>query len=69
VLRDEYLRLIAEAGFENVTVNGARAFAIGDVVGDDLVAEFAEKSGATREELERVAGMFQSVRVSATKPA
>ena len=67
VLRDDYLRIIGEAGFEDVAVTEARTFTIGDVIADDLVAEFAERSGATRDELERAAGLFQSIRVQARK--
>ena len=65
ILRDDYLRIIGEAGFEDVSVTEARTFAIGDILAEDLVTEFAEKTGATREELEQAAGLFQSVRVQA----
>lgn len=68
ILRDDYLRLIAEAGFGDVRVTESRAFTIGDVVTDDLVAEFARQTGATMTELEAAAALFQSIRVQATKP-
>jgi SAM-dependent methyltransferase len=67
ILRDDYLRMIAEAGFDDVTVTEARSFSIDDVIAEDLVAEFADKTGATAEELAAAAALFQSVRVQARK--
>lgn len=69
ILRDEYLRLIEAAGFTDVTVTDEKSFALDDVVADDLVEEFARQSNASREELEAAAALFQSIRVSAKKPA
>jgi len=68
ILRDEYLRLIAAAGFTDVQVVDARSFTVGDVVADDLVQEFVQQTGATMDQLQAAAGMFQSVRVQARKP-
>jgi len=68
ILRDDYLGLIEQAGLTDVTVTEARSFTIGDVVAEDLVAEFAEQTGATTDELEAAAAQFQSVKVSARKP-
>lgn len=68
ILRDEYLRLIEQAGFEDVTVTESRSFSIGDVVAEDLVAEFARQTGSSAEELREAAALFQSVRVQARKP-
>lgn len=69
ILRDEYLRLIEAAGFTGVTVTDEKSFALDDVVADDIVEEFARQSNASREELEAAAALFQSIRVSAKKPA
>jgi arsenite methyltransferase len=67
ILRDDYLKLIEEAGFADVAVTEARTFTVGDVVAEDLVAEFAERTGATMDELRDAAALFQSVRVQARK--
>ena len=69
ILRDDYLKLIEEAGFVDVAVTESRSFTIGDVVADDLVQEFVRQTGATTDELQAAAALFQSVRVSARKPA
>ena len=67
IMRDEYLGLLAEAGFEDVRVTESRAFTVGDVVAEELVEEFSRQSGATRDELSAAAAMFESVRVQAVK--
>jgi arsenite methyltransferase len=67
ILREEYLALLEAAGFANITVTESRTFEIGDVVADDLVAEFAESTGASTDELQQAAAMFQSIRVQALK--
>ena len=67
VLRDEYLAMIEAAGFVDVDVTEARTFHLGDVVADDVVAEFQRATDATVEQLEQAAAMFQSVRVSARR--
>ncbi len=69
VLRDDYLALLEEVGFVDVRVTEARSFTIGDVVSEDLVAEFARQTGASHSELEEAAALFQSIRVQATKAA
>ena len=67
ILKDDYLGLIREAGFEDVTVTESRSFTIGDVVADDLVVELSEQTGASTDELAEAAALFQSVRVQARK--
>lgn len=69
ILRDEYLRLIREAGFVDVAVESEQGFELEDVVAADLVTEFRQHTGATETELRAAAALFQSVRVSARKPA
>jgi arsenite methyltransferase len=69
ILRDDYLRLIGEAGFTDVTVTGERTFEPDDLVAEDLVAEFARHANATEGQVRQAAALFQSVRVAAKKPA
>jgi hypothetical protein len=69
VLRDEYLKLIGEAGFVDVIVDAEQSFELEDVVAADLVEQFAQHAGASEAELQAAAALFQSVRVSARKPA
>jgi len=67
ILRDDYVKLIEQAGFEDVTVTESRSFTIGDVVAEDLVAEFAKQTGSSMDELREAAALFQSIRVQARK--
>jgi SAM-dependent methyltransferase len=68
VLKDDYLKLISDAGFEDVEVSETRAFTLEDVLGDDLLCSLAEKTGATAAELEDAASRFASLRVQARRP-
>jgi arsenite methyltransferase len=68
ILRDDYLRLIREAGFADVTVTSEQSFEADDLVAEDLVAEFAKNAHATEAEVRETAALFQSVRVAARKP-
>lgn len=68
ILRDEYVRLIEEAGFVDVRLTEARSFDVEDAIAEDLVAEFRRHSGATDADLRAAAGVFQSIRVQARKP-
>jgi len=68
ILREDYVVLMSEVGFTDIEVTESRSFGLDDVVSEDLVAEFARQSGATVDELQAAAAMFQSVRVRAVKP-
>lgn len=68
ILKDDYLALMADAGFTGIEVTESRPYKLGDVVAEDLVAEFVRQSDSTPEELEAAAAVFESVRVQATKP-
>lgn len=68
ILREDYVALMSEVGFTDIEVTESRSFGLDDVVSEDLVAEFARQSGATVDELQAAAAMFQSVRVRAVKP-
>ncbi|NTW28067.1 MAG: arsenite methyltransferase [Coriobacteriia bacterium] len=69
ILRDEYLVLLGEAGFEDIRVTEERTFAVEDVVAEDLVAEFRRHTGATDEQLRKAAERFASIRVAAVRSA
>jgi len=68
ILRDDYLALLGAVGFEDVRVTSSRGFELEEVVAQDLVAEFAENTGASRDELRAAAARFQSISVQATRP-
>lgn len=69
VLRDDYLAMMADAGFADVRVTDERTFSLDDVVATDLIEEFKSHTGATQAQLLDAAASFQSIRVAAVKPA
>ena len=69
ILRDEYLGLLDEVGFTRIEVTSETGFDLGDVIAGDLVEEFKSHTGASDAQLAAAARLFQSIRVSATKPA
>ena len=66
--RDDYLAMIRDAGFEDVSVTSEQTFSIEDVLAENLVDEFARNVDIGSAELAEAAGRFRSVRVSALKP-
>jgi SAM-dependent methyltransferase len=69
VLREDYLAMMADAGFRDLRVTEERGFALDDIASDDILEEFKAHTGATEVELRQAANVFQSIRVAATKPA
>lgn len=71
MLRDDYLQAIRDAGFDNVEVLDETRFAsdvmIDAAQADPTVKALIEESGATREDIENIAGMVVSVKVKGTK--
>ncbi len=68
ILKDDYVRLVEEAGFVDVRVVESRAFGLGDVLAEDLIDEFVRQGIAGRDELEAAAALFESVKVQARRP-
>jgi hypothetical protein len=68
-MRDEYLRLIEQAGFTDVTVTSEKTAVYDDVLGDDLIEEFRRNTGASAEDISAATAAFASIGVSARKPA
>lgn len=69
IMNDEYLRLMAEAGFGDIRVTESRSFSPDAVVAEDLASEFAAEAYTDSTALEEAAARFASIRVSAVKPA
>jgi arsenite methyltransferase len=67
-LKDDYLRAIKQAGFENVEVASEEQFPV-DLMQNDPTAQAVVKDlNISREEIVRIAGTVVSVKVSARKP-
>ena len=69
VLRDDYLAMLREAGFTVVRVTEARGFELDGIASRNVIEEFKHQTSAAEAELREATALFQSLRVSATKPA
>jgi arsenite methyltransferase len=69
VLRDEYLGLIAAAGFTEVNVTSETEALSDDVLGEDLIEEFRRNTEASVEDIRAASTAFASIGVSAHKPS
>jgi len=67
VLKDEYIRLIEEAGFQDVRVDDETSFPIESVTQDPAARDFIDKFNIPLEEVEEVVASIRSVKVSGVK--
>ncbi len=68
VLKDEYIRLIEEAGFQDVRVDDETSFPVESVTQDPATRDFIDKFNIPLEEVEEVVASIQSVKVFGVKP-
>lgn len=67
LLKEDYLRAIEEAGFQDVRVTNENRYAISDFAGEDTLKVWIQKSGATLEELKQAEDSVLSISVTAQK--
>jgi SAM-dependent methyltransferase len=67
-LRDEYLRLIREAGFERIAVEGEKSFGIESILNDPLAQSLRREWNLTEQEAHNIGRGILSLSVSARKP-
>lgn len=67
VIKDRYLKLIKEAGFQNVTVTDETSFPIELMVNDPTAQAIIKKENITAEELEKVGNSVVSIKVTCKK--
>ena len=67
LLKDKYLELIKEAGFQNVTVTDETSFPIELMVNDPTAQAIIKKENITAEELEKVGNSVVSIKVTCKK--
>ncbi len=69
VLKDDYLGMLAVAGFADVELTEERGFELDDVVAADVVEEYMKHADVTLEDVRHAASAFRSIRVQARKAA
>jgi arsenite methyltransferase len=67
--KEEYLRAIEDAGFEDIKVMGESSFSVDLIVSDPTMNEVIKKTGLPSERLPDIAGSVVSMKVSGAKPA
>jgi SAM-dependent methyltransferase len=69
VMKEDYLRAIREAGFENIKIVGETTFPISDLLNHPAVQERLGQAGHLEEQVEEISSSIASIKVSAVKPA
>lgn len=67
-MKDKYLKLIKEVGFQQIKVIGESFFPIEDIVNDPTAQAIAKTSDMPAEEIKELDNNIASVRVSGVKP-
>jgi len=68
VLKEEYLKAIKEAGFQDVKIMDETSFPSDNVMNDPIAKEFIEKFNIPVEKVEEVMSSIQSINVFGVKP-
>ena len=69
IMKEEYLRAIGEAGFENIEIVGETTFPISDLLDHPAVQERFGQADHLEEQVEEISSSIASIKVSAVKPA
>jgi hypothetical protein len=67
-MKEDYLREIREAGFENVRIVGETTFPLNDLLGHPAVQERLGNAERLKEQVEEVGSSIASTKVQAEKP-
>jgi ubiquinone/menaquinone biosynthesis C-methylase UbiE len=68
ILKDEYIKSIKEAGFQDVEVIDETFFPVESIANDPTTKDLIEKFSIPVEKVEEVVHSVQSIKVSAAKP-
>ncbi len=68
VMKDKYLKLIKEAGFEEITITDESLFPVELVINDPIAQKIIKKENISTEELEKVSNSIVSIKLTCTKP-
>jgi arsenite methyltransferase len=68
-MKEDYLRAIREAGFEDIIIVGETTFPISDLLDHPAVQERFGQADHLEEQVEEISSSIASIKVSAVKPA
>ena len=69
VMKEDYLRAIREAGFEDIKIVGETTFPVSDLLDHPAVQERFGQTDRLEEQVEEISSSVASIKVSAVKPA
>ena len=67
-MKDEYITVIKEAGFQDVDVIDETSFPVKTLKNDPTAKDFIEKFNIPVEKVDEMVSSVQSIKVSAVKP-
>jgi SAM-dependent methyltransferase len=68
ILKDQYLQLLKDAGFIDVTVTDESSYKLDVVINKPRTQAVIEEAGITMEEFKKIGGSFVSIKVTGKKP-
>jgi ubiquinone/menaquinone biosynthesis C-methylase UbiE len=68
ILKDEYIKAVKEAGFQDVEVIDEESFPVESIANDPTTKDLIEKFDFPAEKVEEIVKSVQSIKVSAVKP-
>lgn len=68
ILKDQYLQLLKDAGFIDVTVTDESSYQLDVVINKPRTQAVIEEAGITMEEFKKIGGSFVSIKVTGKKP-
>jgi arsenite methyltransferase len=68
IMKEDYLRAIGEAGFENIEIVGEATFPAEEYLGHPAVREYAGHLDLPEEKVEEISSSIASIKVQAVKP-
>jgi len=69
MIKDEYIRKIKAAGFQDVSIMGETPFSVESIINDPTAKAIIEKSGLSPEKVREIAGSVVSIKVYGAKPS
>ena len=68
VMKEDYLRAIREAGFENIQIDGETTFPVSDLLDHPAVQERFAQADHLEAQVEEISSSIASIKVQAVKP-
>ena len=68
IMKDEYLKKIGEAGFQDIKIMDETSFSVEFIINDPTVKAIVQNSGIPPQEIEEIASSVVSIKIAGVKP-